>query len=108
MTSLAGEPMPVEFLLDGEWCQATLVGWRNEPDGTCRVRIQFVIGGLRRASWRDLADLRLPEPTPRWSAPAPRTRPDLLLPDRDRSRPASTPVPPIPVPRSVVPEHSWA
>ena len=104
MTSLAGQPLPVEFLFDGEWCPAHLVGWRHEPDGTARARVQFVIGGLRRASWMDLADLRLCQPAPVRSAPAPRTRPDLLLPDRDWSRPA---LPPIPVPRSTTADHSW-
>ena len=108
MTTLAGEPLPVEFRLDEVWCPAVLVGWRHEADGTARARVQFVIGGLRRASWMDLADLRLPQPEPVRSVPVPRTRPDLLLPDRDWSRPASTPLPPIPVPRSVVPDHSWA
>lgn len=120
MTALAGEPLAVEFVLNGEWCPATLVGWRHEADGSCRARIQFVIGGLRRASWMELGDLRLPEPQVSWSAPEPRrspeprTRPDMLLPDRDWSRPLAAvpplpPLPPLPGPRSSSAEHySWA
>ena len=108
MTTLAGEPLPVEFRLDEVWCPAVLVGWRHEADGTARARVQFVIGGLRRASWMDLADLRLPQPGPARPVVAPRTRPDALLPGRDRSRPAPTPLPPLPVPRSGVPDPSWA
>ena len=114
MTPLAGEPLAVEFLFNGEWCPAVLLGWRHELDGTCRARIQFVIGGLRRASWMDLADLRLPEPELSWSTPEPRraveprTRPDMLLPDRDWSRPVPS-LPPLPAPRSSSTDHySWA
>jgi hypothetical protein len=102
MTSLAGEPVAVEFCYAGEWCPAGLVGWRHEPDGTCRVRIRFVYGGLRRASWMDLADLRLRQSEPSEAAPAAPTRSDLLLPDRDWSRPAPTTPPPLPVHRSGV------
>ena len=100
MTALAGEPLPVEFQHGGAWHPAVLLGWRHEADRTCVLRVQFVIGGLRRNVWMPLVDVRLPES--RWSdrAPearrssAPRTRPDLLLPARDRAR--SLPVPPLP------------
>jgi hypothetical protein len=103
MTPLGGGPMPVEFCYGGAWWSGVLLGWRHEPDGTCRVRVQTVIGGLRRSSWMQLTDVRLPEPVPlSWSAEPPRpsepsTRPDLLLPDRDRSRPL-LPTPPQPQP----------
>jgi hypothetical protein len=108
MTTLLGEPLPVEFLLDGCWRPALLLGWRHEPDGTCRVRVQAVVGGLRRASWMQLADLRLPQPDrPTVAPPEPRTRPDLLLPGRERSGPAPTPLPPLPVLRRLRPDASW-
>jgi hypothetical protein len=102
MTTLAGEPLPVEFWHGGDWHAGVLLGWRHE-DGDCQVRVQFVVGGLRRSSWMPLVDVRLPEPVtwapaPRLS-PEPRTRPDLLLPDRDWSRPLA-PLPPLPQPRS--------
>ncbi|WP_164701254.1 hypothetical protein [Modestobacter sp. KNN46-3] len=108
MTSLLGEPLPVEFPIDGDWCPAVLLGWRHEPDGTCWVRVQAVVGGLRRASWVHLADLRLPQPDRATPAPEPRTRPDLQLPGPGRSRRAPTPLPPLPVPRSLQPDTSWA
>lgn len=107
MTTLLGEPLPVEFLLGDVWRPAVLLGWRHEPDGTCRVRVQAVVGGLRRASWMHLADLRLPQADRADLAPPePRTRPDLLLSGQDRSRGASAPLPPLPVPRSLQPDPS--
>ena len=39
MTSLLGERLPVEFLFDGDWRPAVLLGWAHEPDGTCWVRV---------------------------------------------------------------------
>ncbi|MCZ2819242.1 hypothetical protein O2V63_02735 [Modestobacter sp. VKM Ac-2977] len=106
MTSLLGEPLPVEFLIDDDWRPAVLLGWAHEPDGTCWVRVQAVVGGLRRASWVHLADLRLPRPDR--AAPEPRTRPDLQLPGRGQPRRTPTPLPPLPVPRSLQPDSSWA
>jgi hypothetical protein len=110
MTALAGEPLPVEFCHGGDWHPGVLLGWRHEWNGSCQVRVQFVVGGLRRTSWMELVDVRLPEPEPIVWAPAPRrsteprTRPDLLLPDRDRSRPLSSAVPP---PRSHDDDLTW-
>ncbi|WP_222192237.1 hypothetical protein [Modestobacter italicus] len=106
MTTFAGEPLAVEFDLNGSWCPAVLLGWRHEPDGTARVRIQFVIGGLRRASWLPLTDVRLPQPAPAWTPPAPRTEPDMLLPTPEQVRRTPTPLPPLPPLRSVQPVHS--
>jgi hypothetical protein len=64
-----------------------LLGWRHEPDGSCAVRLRFVVGGLRRSTWLPLADVRLPEPAAVPPSPGPssrpadgpRTRPDVLL-----------------------------
>ena len=78
MTALAGEPLPVEFCHGGSWHSAVLVGWRPTPDGSCLLRVRFVVGGLRRTGWMPLTDVRLPEPQPvSWvpSVPRPR-RPD--------------------------------
>ncbi|MCZ2836586.1 hypothetical protein [Modestobacter sp. VKM Ac-2985] len=107
MTTLLGEPLPVEFLLDGNWRPAVLLGWRHAPDGTCRVHVQAVVSGLRRTSWMQLADLRLPQTASLVPAPLePRTRPDLLLPGAERARRTPTPLPPLPVPRSLQPDTS--
>jgi hypothetical protein len=70
MTTLGGEPLAVEFCHGVAWHRAVLLGWRHEADRTCQVRVQFVVGGLRRTSWVQLTDVRLPESTT-W-APAPR------------------------------------
>jgi hypothetical protein len=112
MTTLAGEPLPVEFCHGGGWHPGVLLGWRHERDGSCQVRVQFVVGGLRRTSWMQLVDVRLPEPEPITWAPAPRpstaprTRPNLLLPDRDWSRPLAS-TPPLPQPRTHDDDLSW-
>lgn len=119
MTALAGEPLPVEFAHDGTWYPGVLLGWRHEADGSCSARVRFVVGGLKRSSWLPLADLRLAEPTgpapyargasvEPTAAPSvavPRTRPDLLLPDRDWSRPL--PAPDVPHPRRHTDDLSW-
>ena len=115
MTPLAGEPLPVEFCHGGGWYPGVLLGWRHAPDGSCWLRLRFVVGGLRRASWLPLADVRLPQPagpgrTGRTAAtrPAagPRTRPDLLLPHGYRP-PVPTPRPLPPAPRPTATERSW-
>lgn len=108
MTTLLGGPLPVEFLLDGDWRPAVLLGWRHEPDGACRVRVQAVVGGLNRAGWVHLAELRLPLPDRETPAPEPRTRPDLLLPGRDPARRTPAPLSPLPVPRSLQTDSGWA
>jgi hypothetical protein len=99
MTTLAGEPLPVEFCLGTAWHAGVLIGWRHGEDGTAQVQVQFLVGGLRRTSWMQLHDLRLPEPaldagvpTPR-PATGPAPRPDLLLADRGRSRPLPSVLP---------------
>jgi hypothetical protein len=105
MTAFAGEPLPVEFCHADVWHPGVLLGWRHEWDGICQVRVQFVIGGLRRTTWMQLTDVRLPEPRyTEWApelrqSPEPRTRPDVLLPGVGWSRsPAS--IPPLPQPRT--------
>lgn len=106
---MLGEPLAVEFLVGGDWQPAVLLGWRHEPDGTCRVHVQAVVSGLHRTSWMQLADLRLPQTAPLVPRPLePRTRPDLLLPGAERARRTPTPLPPLPVPRSLQPDTSRA
>ena len=123
MTALAGEPLPVEVVHDAVWYPGVLLGWRHEADGSCSARVRFVVGGLKRSAWLPLADLRLAEPTPADPAPAeptaaaqvepapappvaePRTRPDLLLPDRDWSRPLPSAA--LPHPRRHTDDLSW-
>ncbi len=58
---MLGEPIPVEFPYAGGWYPGSLLGWRHDG-ADCRLRVQCVIGGLRRTTWMSLADLRLPEP----------------------------------------------
>jgi hypothetical protein len=104
MTAFAGEPLPVEFCHGDVWHSGVLLGWRHEWDGACQVRVQFVVGGLRRTTWMQLVDVRLPEPRytewapAPWQSPEPRTRPDVLLPDGGSSRPLPS-MPPLPQPR---------
>jgi len=99
MTALGGEPLPVEFCSGGAWHPGVLVGWLHAPDGGCRMRVQFVVGGLKRRSWLPLGDLRLAAPRPAEPVAEvvaePRTRPDLLLPALS----GPGPLPAVPVPR---------
>jgi hypothetical protein len=112
MTALAGEPLPVEFCHGAAWYPGVLLGWQHGDDETCQVRVRFVIGGLRRTSWMQLTDVRLPEPEGTGRTPEarrssePRTRPDMLLPVGDRSGSLRS-VPPVPQPRSHDDDLSW-
>jgi hypothetical protein len=86
MTALAGKSLAIEFHHGAGWHPGVLVGWRHEQDGSCSMRLQFVVGGLRRTSWLPMRDVRLPEPD--WSRLLP---PLSLVPqprevDDDRSR----------------------
>lgn len=77
---MLAEPIAVEFPYAGGWYPGVLLGWRHDGVDDCRIRVQCVIGGLRRTTWMTLADLRLPAPSgtapdavPSYRAPRPRT-----------------------------------
>ena len=116
-SAFAGDPQPVEVYHRGIWYLGELLGWRHESDGRCLARVRVVVDGLRHSAWKDLADLRLPEPIaaePEPEVDTDRTRPHVLLADlRTRPRPpahalvpprrwtpaaepAATPTPPVP------------
>jgi hypothetical protein len=118
-SAFAGEPQPVEIYHRGIWYSGHLLGWRHDSDGRCLARVSCVVGKLRHKAWKDLADLRLPEPPVDPSRLAARpagrradeprepddeTRPHVLLADlRVRPRaPAHAVTPPPPRPRTPV------
>ncbi|OMQ16687.1 hypothetical protein A7K94_0200890 [Modestobacter sp. VKM Ac-2676] len=112
MTTLAGEPLDIEFFHLGEWFPAVLLGWRHDAWGTCELRVQFEIGGLKRAGWMALADVRLPQrqTARRTPPPAPwhRAEDDVVVPIRydlgwDAPSPAGWDVP-----RPRTGEHSYS
>ena len=101
----AGQPQPVEIHHRGIWYSGELIGWRHESDGRVAARVRCRVDGLRHSTWKDLADLRLPdpkhppraEPFPAVGAPAgpgrpededDATRPHALLAAMRGSRPA--------------------
>jgi hypothetical protein len=91
-SAFAGEPQPVEVYHRGIWYLGELLGWRHESDGRCLARVRCVVDGLRHSAWKDLADLRLPEPIAAEPGPdlpdTDDTRPHVLLADlRTRPRP---------------------
>ncbi len=103
MVSLfAGDPQPVEIHHGGIWYSGELLGWTTD-DGRVLARVRCVVDGLRHSTWKDLAELRLPDPSrpprcesfPAAPAQAPSdvpdeddaTRPHALLADA-RTRPA--------------------
>lgn len=104
-SAFAGEPQPVEVYHRGIWYLGELLGWRHESDGRCLARVRCVVDGLRHSAWKDLADLRLPEPITAEPAPEPgpdtdQTRPHVLLADlRTRPRPPA---------HALVPPPRWA
>jgi hypothetical protein len=112
-----GDPQPVEIHHRGIWYSGELLGWRHTPDGRVAARVRCTVDGLRHSTWKDLAELRLPDPAhpPRREPfPAAPARPMAGAPvaDEDRTRPhtllaalSSRPRPPAhavtPPPRSV-------
>jgi hypothetical protein len=107
-SAFAGEPQPVEVYHRGIWYSGVLLGWRHENDGRCLARVRCVVDGLRHSAWKDLADLRLPEPI--GAEPehddvpeSDDTRPHVLLADlRTRPRPPAHAL--VPPPRWTPPE----
>jgi hypothetical protein len=62
MHSFAGRPQPVEIHHAGIWYSGELLGWRHEADGRVTARVRCRVDGLRHTTWKDLAELRLPDP----------------------------------------------
>jgi hypothetical protein len=89
-------PQPVEVHHRGIWYSGELLGWRHEPWGRVSARVRCRVDGLRHTTWKDLTELRLPDPRhpPRTDArsaalgrPAPDDRLDDRFADDDRTRP---------------------
>ena len=57
----AGDPQPVEIHHRGIWFSGELLGWTTR-DGRVLARVRCVVDGLRHSTWKDLAELRLPDP----------------------------------------------
>jgi hypothetical protein len=86
MSAFAGEPQPVEIHHRGIWYSGELLGWRHTDDGRAVARVRCVVDGLRHSTWKDLAELRLPDPArpPRREPfPAPPARPAAIVAPRD-------------------------
>lgn len=108
--AFAGPPQPVEIHHRGIWYSGELLGWRHDGDGRVVARVRCVVDGLRHSTWKDLTELRLPDPAdpPRRAVPGPSapaspspretdaTQPHVLLADlRTRPRtPAHVRTPP--------------
>ena len=83
---MLGRPQPVEIHHRGIWYSGELIGWRHESDGRVAARVRCRVDGLRHSTWKDLADLRLPDakhPPRAERFPAVVRRPVPLLPDDD-------------------------
>jgi hypothetical protein len=111
--TFAGSPQPVEIHHRGIWYSGELLGWRHEDDGRVVARVRCVVDRLRHSAWKDLSDLRLPDPAnPPHRAVAPpttadpdeldRTRPHVLMAGL-RSRPAKPEHAQTPPPRHAEP-----
>lgn len=123
-STFAGQPQPVEIHHSGIWYSGELLGWRHEADGRVSARVRCRVDGLRHTTWKDLAELRLPDPKhpPRTEAltaalgrPAPtdrgelddRTRPHVLRAEAGTrpAKPVHAVSPPTPRPAPVSPSR---
>jgi hypothetical protein len=57
------QPQAVEVYRNGIWWPGSLLGWRHDADGGCRVRVRLAGDGVEE-TWTALEYLRLPEPVP--------------------------------------------
>src|SRR4051812_33301569 len=73
-SAFAGEPQPVDIHHRGVWYAGELLGWRFDESGRVLARVRCVVDGLRHSTWKELAELRLPEPGATGTAPRPGTR----------------------------------
>lgn len=75
MRLFAGDPQPVEIHHLGIWYSGELLGWTHTDEGGVLGRVRCVVDGLRHSTWKDLAELRLPDPArPPRREPFPATR----------------------------------
>ncbi|NEK85300.1 hypothetical protein GCU60_05920 [Blastococcus saxobsidens] len=91
-SAFVGDPQPVEIHHRGIWYSGELLGWRHTADGRVAARVRCTVDGLRHSTWKDLAELRLPDPAhpPRREPfPAAPARPMAGTPveEEDRTRP---------------------
>jgi hypothetical protein len=83
-SAFAGQPQPVEIHHRGIWYSGELLGWRHESDGRVLARVRCVVDKLRHSTWKDLAELRLPDPArPPRAEPFPAPVPLATGPDED-------------------------
>ncbi|MGY2065162.1 hypothetical protein [Blastococcus sp. SYSU DS0619] len=88
-----GDPQPVEIHHRGIWYSGELLGWRHTADGRVSARVRCTIDGLRHSTWKDLAELRLPDPAhpprrePFPAAPARPMGAQAPVVEEDRTRP---------------------
>lgn len=61
-SAFVGDPQPVEVHHRGIWYSGELLGWRHAADGRVTARVRCTVDGLRHSTWKDLAELRLPDP----------------------------------------------
>ena len=92
--TFVGDPQPVEIHHRGIWYSGELMGWRHTSDGRVSARVRCTVDGLRHSTWKDLSELRLPDPAhpPRREPfPAAPARPMAGAPveDEDRTRPST-------------------
>ena len=55
------QPQAVEVHRSGRWVFGSMVGWRQEEGGSCRVMVRVAESGVERTAWADLHDVRLAE-----------------------------------------------
>lgn len=85
-SAFTGEPQPVEIHHRGIWYSGELLGWRHASDGRVVARVRCVVDKLRHSTWKDLSELRLPDPSRpphREAFPAPAPRQRATAPDED-------------------------
>jgi hypothetical protein len=53
-----------EVFVEGAWWPGSLLGWRHDGAGACEMWVRVGVAGVERETWRELADVRLPEARP--------------------------------------------
>ncbi|WP_092197927.1 hypothetical protein [Blastococcus tunisiensis] len=56
------KPAGIELLHGGAWLPASILSWRTDDDGSCRVLVRLGVDGGDQTAWKDAGSLRTPQP----------------------------------------------
>jgi len=56
-----GEPQDVDVYRADGWVSGSLLGWRHDDGGSCRLMVRLAVDSMDAVAWADLENVRLPK-----------------------------------------------